>query len=41
VAIAAAAFPGRDLVGYERGADLDAAMTVGILSIGSLRVWIR
>jgi hypothetical protein len=41
VAIAADVFPGRDLVGYELGADLDAAMAVGFLAIGPLQVWIR
>jgi hypothetical protein len=41
VAIAGQAFPGRELVGYEQGADLDAALTVGFEETAPLRVWIR
>jgi hypothetical protein len=41
VAIAGQLFPGRDLVGYEIGADLEAALTVGFVQTGPLRVWIR
>jgi hypothetical protein len=36
----AAEFPGRDVVGYERGEDLDAANAAGFESVGPLRVWI-
>lgn len=38
---AAAAFPGRPLVGYEAGADLAAARALGFASLGPLRVWRR
>ena len=40
VAAAGEAYPGRDLVGYERAEDLPAAHSAGFRSIGSLRVWI-
>lgn len=33
-------FPARDLVGYERGDDLEAANGAGFASVGPLRVWI-
>lgn len=33
-------FPGRDLVGYERGDDLEAAKSAGFAPVGPLRVWI-
>ena len=41
IAVAAQAYPGLDLVGYESGADLEAALSVGFAGIGPLRVWIR
>ncbi len=34
-------FPGVPLVGYERGADLDAAQAAGFSIAGPLRVWLR
>lgn len=34
-------FPGRPLVGYERGAALAAAVEAGFAPVGDLRVWIR
>ncbi|WP_432489543.1 hypothetical protein [Kineococcus sp. SYSU DK018] len=37
----AALFPARPLVGYQRGADLQAALAGGFESVGDLRVWIR
>lgn len=40
-AVAAHLFPGRDLVGYEHGEDLTAALRAGFSSIGALRVWHR
>jgi hypothetical protein len=33
-------FPDRELVGYERGEDLDAALSAGFAPVGPLRVWI-
>jgi hypothetical protein len=33
--------PGAILVGYERGASLEAALAVGFEAVGPLRVWIR
>jgi hypothetical protein len=33
------AFPGRPLVGYERGAELEVAHRVGFEDVGPLRVW--
>jgi hypothetical protein len=33
--------PGRDLVGYERGADLDRARAAGFTPVGPQRVWAR
>jgi len=41
VAVAGRDLPGRDLVGYEVGADLEAAKSVGFVETGPLRVWIR
>jgi hypothetical protein len=41
VSAAAAAFPGRDLVGYERGEDLEAALGAGFAPVGELVVWSR
>jgi hypothetical protein len=35
-----AVFPDRELVGYERGEDLDAALSAGFAPVGPLRVWI-
>jgi len=40
VAAAGACFPGRDLVGYEQGHDLDAALAAGFDPVGDLRVWV-
>ncbi|WP_374687341.1 hypothetical protein [Promineifilum sp.] len=40
-ALAAALFPGRPLVGYERGDDLGHARRAGFTEIGPLRVWAR
>jgi hypothetical protein len=37
----AQAFPDFPLVGYERGAALDAALACGFMAIGPLRVWAR
>jgi hypothetical protein len=34
-------FPGRDLVGYERGDDLAAAIAGGFERVGDLRIWVR
>jgi hypothetical protein len=34
-------FPGRPLVGYERGDALNAALDGGFAPIGELRVWLR
>ena len=34
-------FPGRPLVGYERGEDLEASMAGGFEPVGDLRVWVR
>ncbi len=34
-------FPGRPLVGYERGDALDAALDGGFVRTGELRVWVR
>jgi hypothetical protein len=34
-------FPGRPLVGYERGDALDAAVGAGFVAVGELRVWLR
>jgi hypothetical protein len=36
-----AEFPGRPLVGYERGDDLAAAVAGGFQPVGDLRVWVR
>ena len=35
------AYPGRDLVGYERAEDLPAARSAGFRTIGPLRIWIK
>jgi len=35
------AFPGAPIVGYERGADVNIAASVGFVPIGKLRVWCR
>jgi hypothetical protein len=37
----AAQFPDRPMVGYEHGADLDAALAGGFDPVGQLRVWAR
>ena len=37
---AAALWPGRALVGYERGADLEAAMAAGFADVGPQLVWV-
>lgn len=34
-------FPGRPLVGYERGDALEAALAGGFVPVGELRVWVR
>ncbi|WP_157437233.1 hypothetical protein [Actinoplanes subtropicus] len=34
-------FPGRPLVGYERGEALEAALAGGFTPLGDLRVWVR
>jgi hypothetical protein len=39
-AVAARTFPGLPLVGYEGGADLEAAVRHGFTPIGPLRVWV-
>jgi hypothetical protein len=41
VRAAAALFPGRALVGYERGADLEHASAAGFTALGPQRVWVR
>lgn len=41
VAFAGRLFPGRALVGYERGDDLAAALRAGFAPVGLLRVWAR
>ena len=41
VAVAAQAYPGLDLVGYERDADLRAALSAGFTATGPLRVWLH
>jgi hypothetical protein len=40
-AAAATRFPGRPLVGYERGDDLAGALAGGFEPVGELRVWVR
>jgi hypothetical protein len=35
------AYSGFDLVGYELDANLEAALTVGFVGVGPLRVWVR
>jgi len=40
VSNAAAKWPRRDLVGYERGADLDAALRAGFADVGPQHVWV-
>jgi DNA-binding transcriptional regulator YdaS (Cro superfamily) len=40
-AVAAAAFPGRPLVGYEHGGALDLAVAAGFTPLQRLRVWAR
>jgi hypothetical protein len=41
VAVAGDQFPGADLVGYESGSMLEAALAAGFTAIGPLRIWIR
>jgi hypothetical protein len=41
VSIATTTYRGLDLVGYETGADLDAAEAAGFERTGQLRVWMR
>ncbi|HEU5486673.1 MAG TPA: hypothetical protein VFU98_17340 [Microlunatus sp.] len=41
VAAAGALFPGRALVGYEYGTDLDRAQEAGFAATGPQRVWVR
>lgn len=38
---AAALFPGRALVGYEHGPDLECAVAAGFATVGPQRVWVR
>ncbi|MFE9934410.1 hypothetical protein [Streptomyces sp. NPDC005533] len=38
---AAARWPDLDVVGYEGGADLDAAVRSGFTTVGPPRVWLR
>lgn len=40
-AVVGGLFPGRPLVGYERGDALTAALTGGFAPVGELRVWVR
>lgn len=37
----AAHFPGRPIVGFEHGADLEAALVGGFQPVGELRIWAR
>ena len=39
--MASSHFPQLPVVGYEHGADLDAALAAGFAALGPLRVWIR
>ncbi len=39
-AVVAHLFPGRPLVGYEQGDDLEAALAGGFTAVGDLRVWV-
>jgi len=39
--IVASDFPGLSMEGYERGANLNAALQSGWTIVGSLRVWVR
>ena len=41
VAVAGAVHPGRDLVDYAAGADLDDALDAGFAPLGPQRVWLR
>jgi hypothetical protein len=41
VAAVGSRFPGRALVGYERGEDLGAALGAGFEAVGELRIWAR
>jgi hypothetical protein len=39
--VVGASFPGRPMVGYERGDELAAALDGGFVPVGELRVWVR
>jgi hypothetical protein len=41
IVVVARTYPGFDLVGYELGTDLQAALGAGFACIGPLRVWMR
>ena len=41
IVVAASIYPRFNLVGYELGADLQAALIAGLAGIGPLRVWMR
>lgn len=41
VATSSARYPGRPVVGWERGDELDAARAAGFAEVGRLRVWVR
>ncbi|HYP44229.1 MAG TPA: hypothetical protein VEQ66_03415, partial [Propionibacteriaceae bacterium] len=41
VTLAGLTCPGLDLVGYEHGPDLTAALAAGFAETGPLRVWLR
>jgi hypothetical protein len=41
VAVVAGRFPGRTMVGYTRGEELDDAVEAGFTVVGDLRVWVR
>lgn len=39
--VVAGFFPGLPIVGYEHGAELDAALAIGFSDLGPVRVWLR
>ena len=41
IAVIMEVYPDHAIVGYERGAELDSARTLGFEDVGPLRVWIR
>jgi hypothetical protein len=41
LSLAAEVFPGSPLVGYESGADLNAAELAGFSALGPLRIWVK